>query len=83
MAIVQTIISCDRQNISSFLRSEERLETGGFLTRKLNQPTNCLMLQFKGKNTVKLPSDSSFQVQKFYAWSINCRRRRYNICGEA
>ena len=29
--------------------------TGSFLIRKLNQPTSCLMLQFKGKNTRKSP----------------------------
>ena len=28
------------------------METGSFLIRKLNQPTSCLMLQFKGKNTL-------------------------------
>ena len=28
------------------------LETRSFLMRKLNQPTSCLMLQFKGKNTL-------------------------------
>ena len=37
------------------------LETGSFLIRKLNQPTSCLMLQFKGKNTLKLPFDSSLK----------------------
>ena len=35
------------------------LETGSFLIRKLNHLTNCLVLQFKGKNTLKLPFDSS------------------------
>ena len=37
------------------------LETGSFLIRKLNQPTSCLMLQFKDKNTRKLPLDSSLK----------------------
>ena len=37
------------------------LVTGSFLIRKLNQPTSCLVLQFKGKNTLKLPFDSSFK----------------------
>ena len=39
------------------------LETGSFLIRKLNQPTSCLMLQFKGKNTLKLRFDSSLKKQ--------------------
>ena len=37
------------------------LEAGSFLIRKLNQPTSCLMLQFKGKNKLKLPFDNSFK----------------------
>ena len=37
------------------------VETGSFLIRKLNQPTSCLMLQFKGKNTLKPQFDSSFK----------------------
>ena len=39
------------------------LETGSFLIRKLNQSTSCLMLQFKGKNTLKLPFDSSLKLK--------------------
>ena len=37
------------------------METGSFLIRKLNQPTCCLMLQYKGKNTLKSPFNSSFK----------------------
>ena len=43
------------------LKHYNLLETGSFLIRKLNQPTSCLMLQFKGNNTLKLPFDSSFK----------------------
>ena len=52
-------ISC----ISAFygLHHYNLLDTGSFLIRKLNQSTSCLMLQFKGKNTLKLPSDSNFK----------------------
>ena len=31
------------------LKHYNLLETGSFLIRKLNQPTSCLVLQFKGK----------------------------------
>ena len=31
------------------LRHYNLMETGSFLIRKLNHPTSCLMLQFKGK----------------------------------
>ena len=31
------------------------------LKRKLNQPTGCLMLQSKGKNTLKPPFNSNFK----------------------
>ena len=43
------------------LRHYNLMKTGSFLTRKLNQPTSCLMLQFKSKNTLKSPFNSSFQ----------------------
>ena len=41
------------------LKHYNLLETGSFLIRKLNRSTSCLMLQFKGKNTLKLPFDSN------------------------
>ena len=41
------------------LKHYNLLETVSFLIRKLNQPTGCLMLQFKSKNTLKLLFDSS------------------------
>ena len=43
------------------LKHRNLLEAGSFPTRKLNQSASCLMLQFKGKNTLKLPSDSNFK----------------------
>ena len=43
------------------LKHYNLLETGSFLIRKLNQSTSCLMLQFKGKNTLKLPFLSNFK----------------------
>ena len=43
------------------LKHYNLLETGSFLIRKLNQLTSCLLLQFKGKNTLKLPFDSNFK----------------------
>ena len=49
------------------LKHYNLLETVSFLIRKLNQPTSCLMLQFKGKNTLKQPFNSSFKC----VWSIS------------
>ena len=43
------------------LKHYNLLKTGSFLIRKLNEPTSCLMVQFKGKNTLKLPFDSSLK----------------------
>ena len=43
------------------LKHYNLLETESFLIRKLNRSTSCLMLQFKGKNTLKLPFDSNFK----------------------
>ena len=37
------------------LKHYNLLEAGGFLIRKLNQSTSCLMLQLKSKNALKLP----------------------------
>ena len=43
------------------LKHYNLIETGCFFIRKLNQPTSCLMLQSKAKNTFKSPLDSSFK----------------------
>ena len=40
------------------------------LNRQTQTYSSCLMLQFKGKNTLKLPFDSNFN-KKLCAWSIN------------
>ena len=48
------------------LKHYNPLETGSFLIMKLNQPTSCLMLQFKGKNTLKPPFNSSFSYNIMY-----------------
>ena len=47
------------------LKHYNLLETESFLIRKLNQPTSCLMLQFKGRITLKLPFDSSFKSKNY------------------
>ena len=43
------------------LKHYNLLQTGSFLIRKLNQSTSCLMLQLKGKSTLKLLFDSNFR----------------------
>ena len=60
--ITQGAVSALPQNQAFYgLKHYNLLETGSFLIRKLNQSTSCLMLQFKGKNTLKLPFDSNFK----------------------
>ena len=59
------------------------METGSFLIRKLNQPTSCLMLQCKGKNTLKSPFNSSFkQKKKIYIYNkfqTSCNRNTVKL----
>ena len=52
------------------LKHYNLLETGSFLIRKLNQSTSCLMLQFKGKNTLNYHL-IAISSKKLCAWSSN------------